>query len=73
MIKLKQLIKKSKDSIIERFISLLPKYDLEFYSWDKGREHAFQWRGSIYPTITDKEKIVKVALDRTDLFVAKTR
>jgi GNAT superfamily N-acetyltransferase len=71
MIKLTQLIKESEDSIIERFISLLPKYDLEFHSWDIGREHAFQWRGNTYPTITDKEKIVKVALDRTDLFVRR--
>ena len=71
MIKLKQLIEESNDSIIEKFISLLPKYDLEFHSWDSGREDAFQWRGNTYPTITDKEKIVKVALDRTDLFVRR--
>ena len=57
------------DAIIEKFISLLPKYDLEFHSWDNGKEHAFQWRGGTYPTITDKDKIVKVALDRTDIFV----
>ena len=71
MIKLKSLLKEYDDTVIEKFISLLPKYDLEFYSWDSGKENAFQWRGNTYPTITDKEKIVKVALDRTDLFVRR--
>ena len=32
---------------------------------------AFEWRGNTYPTITDKDKIVKIALDRTDLFVRR--
>jgi GNAT superfamily N-acetyltransferase len=68
MIRLKSLIlEKYDDAVIEKFISLLPKYNLEYHSPQES-EHAFKWRGNIYPTITDKEKIVKVALDRTDIF-----
>lgn len=69
MLKLKTLLYED-DEVIEKFISLLPKYDLEFHSWESG-DQAFHWRGNIYPTITDKEHIVKVALDRTDLFVRR--
>jgi GNAT superfamily N-acetyltransferase len=69
MINLKQLLKESDDTIVEKFLSLLPKYDLEFHSWDVGDAAiAFRWRGSTYPTLTDKERIVKVALDRTNIF-----
>lgn len=69
MIKLKSLIKEHDDSVIEKFISILPKYDLEYHSWDSGDKSAtFQWRNGIYPTITDKDRIVKVGLDRTDIF-----
>lgn len=68
MIKLKTLLHESTDNVIEKFISLLPKYDLEFHSWDNGPEKAFQWRGGTYPTVMDKEGKVKVALDRTDIF-----
>lgn len=67
MIKLKSLLKESNDIVIEKFISVLPKYGLEYHS-PENSEHAFKWRGGIYPTITDKEKLVKVALDRTDIF-----
>ena len=68
MIRLKSLIlEKYDDAVIEKFISLLPKYNLEYHSPQES-EHAFKWWGNIYPTITDKEKIVKVVLDRTDIF-----
>lgn len=71
MIKLKQLLimEDRKDEVIEKFLSLLPKYGLEFYSWDNNpNDVAFHWRGGTYPTITDKEHQVKVALDTTDIF-----
>lgn len=71
MLKLRQLLitENRKDEIIEKFISLLPKYGLEFYSWDNNPDNvAFHWRGGTFPTITDKERIVKVALDSTDIF-----
>lgn len=67
MIKLKTLLTESNDAVIEKFISLLPKYGLEFHS-PRDSEHTFKWRAGIYPTITDKEHIVKVGLDRTDIF-----
>jgi len=67
MIKLKTLMNEGSDAMIEKFISLLPKYELEYHSPQES-EHAFKWNGGIYPTITDKDKIVKVALDRTDIF-----
>jgi GNAT superfamily N-acetyltransferase len=70
MLKLKSLLlKENRDDVIERFKSLLPKYGLEFYSWDNNPDNvAFQWRGGTYPTVTDKDRIVKVALDSTDIF-----
>lgn len=67
MIKLKTLLKESNDAIIERFLVLLPNYGLEYHAPSES-EHAFKWRGSIYPTITDKDHTVKVGLDRTDIF-----
>lgn len=73
MIKLKTLIIESiDDSVIEKFLSLIPKYGLEYHqplaNDDSLNKNAFSWRGSTYPTITDKEHIVQVALDRTDIF-----
>ena len=64
---IKLMNESSDDSVIEKFISFLPKYGLEYHSPQES-EHAFKWRGGIYPTITDKDKKVKVALDRTDIF-----
>ena len=70
MIKLRTLINETKtDEVIEKFISLLPKYDLEFHSWNTSEKGAaLEWRGNTYPTITDKNRLVKVALDNTDIF-----
>lgn len=69
MVNLKSLILEHQDEIIEKFIALLPKYGLEFHSWDSGdKTLTFQWRGGIYPTITDKDHTVKIGLDRTDIF-----
>jgi GNAT superfamily N-acetyltransferase len=55
------------DAIIEKFIALLPKYGLEYHSPMESK-HSFEWRGSVYPTVTDKDHTVKVGLDRTDIF-----
>jgi len=72
MIRLKSLLRESGDGIIDKFISILPKYGLEFH--DPARsEHAFRRHGYIYPTITDKDHTIKVALDRTDIYVYKGR
>jgi hypothetical protein len=70
MIKLKSLIKEnSNDSKIESFIESLSSFGLEFHTWCIGDPSvAIKWKGSTYPTITDSERIVKVALDRTDIF-----
>lgn len=69
MIKLQSLLKETDDNIIDRFIKSLPNYGLEFHSWDSGDKNVtFKWKGGTYPTITDKDRIVKVALDRTDIF-----
>lgn len=67
MIKLKSLLLEGNDAIIEKFISLLPKYGLEYHTPLESK-HSFEWRGSIYPTLTNKDHTVKVALDRTDIF-----
>jgi predicted GNAT family N-acyltransferase len=66
VIKLISLIKEGSDDVIEKFISLLSNYDLNYISPEQ--ESAFKWNGSIYPTITDKDNIVKVALDRSNIF-----
>lgn len=59
----------SGDEVIDKFIALLPNYGLELHTWSVGdKDVAFKWRGSTYPTITDKERSVKVALDRTDIY-----
>jgi GNAT superfamily N-acetyltransferase len=70
MIKLKSLIREnSSDAIIEKFIASLPSFGLEYHSWSAGDPSvAVKWRGGVYPTITDAERLVKVALDRTDIF-----
>jgi len=67
MIKLKSLLLEGDDPIIEKFISLLPKYGLEYHAPLESK-HSFEWRGSIYPTVTDTSHTVKVGLDRTDIF-----
>lgn len=67
MIKLKLLLLEGDDAIIEKFISLLPKYGLEYHTPLESK-HSFGWRGSIYPTVTDTAHTVKVGLDRTDIF-----
>lgn len=54
------------DDIIEKFISLLPKYGMEYHAPES--EHSFHWRGSMYPTVTDKDHFVKIGLDRTNIF-----
>lgn len=51
---------------LDNFINSLSKYGLEYHGTDS--PDAFKWRNSIYPTITNKEKTVKVGLDRTDIF-----
>jgi len=65
MIKMKPLLTEG-DEVIEKFIALLPKYGLEYHVPQS--EHSFRWRGGMYPTVTDKDHIVKVGLDRTDIF-----
>ncbi|HOT87954.1 MAG TPA: hypothetical protein PL028_00225 [Bacteroidales bacterium] len=54
------------DGVIKKFISLLPKYGLEYHAPQS--KYSFRWQGHMYPTVTDKDHSVKIGLDRTDIF-----
>ena len=77
MIKLKSLLvlceEYREDTAIEKFIEALPKYGLRFHLPTIGDDfkpnpEAFSVGGTVYPTVTNANKTVKVALDRTDIF-----